>query len=88
MLKALIEINVAAEFLKRLNNVGHLWGCKMTKLGGKLNYLAPEHQMNLCGNLGAISACACSSLGRDMASTAELLCFLSTRAWMQQQTCR
>lgn len=39
MPKALIEINVLAGFLKGLNNVGHLWLCKMTKLGEKLNYL-------------------------------------------------
>lgn len=39
MLKALIEINILAEFLKGLNNVGHLWVGKTTKVGEKLNYL-------------------------------------------------
>lgn len=70
MPKALIEINVLAEFLKGLNNVGHLWVCKMTKLGEKLKLPATEHQMHFCGNLEAISACVCSSPGRDLASTA------------------
>lgn len=58
MLKALIEINVPAEFLEGLNNVGHWWVCKMIKIRKEGKLPATEHQMYFCGNLEAMSDCA------------------------------
>lgn len=83
VLKALIEINVPAEFLEGLNNVGHWWVCKMIKIRKEGKLPATEHQMYFCGNLEAMSDCARRSPGRDLAGTAErrAAVFLKYQSW-------
>lgn len=86
--KALIEINVLAEFLKGLNNVGHLWVCKMTKLGEKLNYLLLSIRcifVAIWKQSLPVYAAPQAGTWPAQPEEGELPCFLSARAWMQQQ---